>query len=134
MTADDGRRPGPLRWLWYAMGGSLGPRYRQWVLHDLSCPGRWLRQIVRAVVQVLPLAVVVLLVLPAGWVTWVGVICGLVLAVIISVAYFDQSADYRLVRHGFPRGAAREIVMGRDAANDPDRMRRYMQTYRDNAS
>jgi hypothetical protein len=33
---DDGqrRRPDPLRWIWYAFGGALGPRYRQWVLHS----------------------------------------------------------------------------------------------------
>ena len=26
------RRPDPLLWIWYAFGGTLGPRYRQWVL------------------------------------------------------------------------------------------------------
>ena len=62
---DDGQRgrPDPLRWIWYALGGALGPRYRQWVLHDLTCRTRWERQIVRAVVQVVPLALVLLLVL-----------------------------------------------------------------------
>jgi hypothetical protein len=133
MTSHDGRRPGPLRWLWYTMGGSLGPRYRQWVLHDLTSRGRWMRQMLRAVIQVVPLAVVVLLTLPSGWVTWVGVICGLVLALIFSVAYFDQSADYRLVKHGFPPGTAREILARKDAADDPERMRRYKQTYRNGA-
>ena len=128
------RRPGPLRWIWYAMGGSLGPRYRQWVLHDLTCRSRWARQIVRAVVQVVPLAVLLLLTLGTGWVTWVGVICGLVLALIYSVVYFDQSADYRLVKHGFPADTARDIRSERDKAEHPDRMRRYLATYRGNAS
>ena len=56
--ANDGqrRRPDPLRWIWYAFGGALGPRYRQWVLRDLTCRTRWERQIARAVVQVMPLA------------------------------------------------------------------------------
>jgi Family of unknown function (DUF5313) len=47
---------------WYTFGGALGPRYRQWVLHELTCRTRWERQIGRAVVQVVPLAMVLLLV------------------------------------------------------------------------
>src|ERR1700736_2419153 len=35
--------PGPIRWLWYAFGGALGPRYRKWVLHDLTSRTRWVR-------------------------------------------------------------------------------------------
>lgn len=134
MTVRDRRRPGPLRWIWYAMGGSLGPSYRQWVLHDLTCPSRWTRQMIRAVFQVIPLAAGLLLALGTGWVSWVGVFCGLVLALIFSAAYFDQSADYRLVKHGFPPGTVREILARRDEAEHPDRMRRYMQTYRSDAS
>ena len=53
------KRPGPLRWIWYAFGGALGPRYREWVLHDLTCQTRWARQLARAVVQVVPVAAVV---------------------------------------------------------------------------
>jgi Family of unknown function (DUF5313) len=57
LGTDEGhrRRPDPLRWIWYAFGGALGPRYRQWVLHDLTCRTRWQRNSVRAVVQVMPL-------------------------------------------------------------------------------
>ena len=128
------RRPGPLRWIRYALGGSLSPRYRQWVLHDLTCRGRWIRQIVRAVLQVAPFAVLLLLTLGTSWITWVGVICGLGLALIYSLAYFNQSADYRLVKHGFPPGTAREILSERDKAKHPDRMRRYIETYRSDAA
>ena len=131
-TTASARRPDPLRWIWYAFGGALGPRYRQWVLHDLTCRTRWERQIVRAVVQVVPLALVLLLVLGFGWVVWVGVGCGLVLALIYSTAYFDSSADHRLVKHGYPPGTAQRILSDRDKAKHPDRMRRYMQTYRAN--
>jgi hypothetical protein len=52
------RRPDPLRWIWYAFGGTLGPRYRQRVLQDLTGRTRWERQIARAVLQVAPLAIV----------------------------------------------------------------------------
>ena len=128
------RRPGPLRWIWYAMGGSLGPRYRKWVLHDLTCRSRWTRQIGRASVQVVPLAVVLLLTLGTGWVTWVGVICGLVLALIYSAVYFDQSIDYRLVKHGFPSGTARAVLSERDKTEHADRIARYLETYRRTAT
>jgi Family of unknown function (DUF5313) len=133
---DDGqrRRPDPLRWVWYAFGGGLGPRYRDWVLHDLTCRTRWERQLVRAVVTVVPLAAVLLLALGIGWIAWVGVACGLVLALIYSAAYFDQAADHRLVKHGFPQGAAHRIITERENAQHPDRMRRYMQTYRADAN
>jgi Family of unknown function (DUF5313) len=60
----------------------------------------------------------------------VGVVCGLVLALIYSTAYFDPSADHRLVAHGYPTDTARRILSERDEAKHPDRMRRYMQTYR----
>jgi hypothetical protein len=44
MEQDQQRRPDPLRWIWYAFGGGPSPRYRQWVLHDLTGPARWVRQ------------------------------------------------------------------------------------------
>jgi fatty acid desaturase len=128
------RRPDPLRWIWYVFGGALGPRYRQWVLHDLTGRSRWERQMVRAVVQVAPLAAVVLLTLGFGWISWVGVVCGLVLALIYSTAYFDSSAEHRLVKHGYPPGTVQRILSERDNAKHPDRMRRYMQTYRNDAN
>ena len=136
MTPLDGqrRRPDPLRWIWYAFGGTLGPRYRQWVLCDLTGRTRWERQIARAVVQVAPLAVVLLLVLGFGWIVWVGVGCGLVLALIYSTAYFDPSVDHRLAKLGYPSGTAQRILSERDKAKHPDRMRRYMQTYHNNST
>jgi len=88
---------------------------------------------VRAVVQVVPLAVALLLVLGSGWIAWVGVGCGLVLALIYSTAYFDPAVEHRLAKHGYPSGTAHRILSERHAAKHPDRMRRYMQTYRDNA-
>ena len=73
----------------------LVPATASWVLRDLTGRNRWTRQVVRAAVQVVPLAVVLLLTLGTVWITWIGVICGLVLALICSVVYLDQSADYR---------------------------------------
>lgn len=104
------------------------------MLHDLTCRTRWERQLTRAVVQVAPLAALVLLTLGFGWIAWVGVGCGLVLALIYSAAYFDQAADHRLVKHGYPPGTAQRILSERDNAKHPDRMSRYIQTYRSNVT
>ena len=134
MTRDgQRRRPDPLRWIWYAFGGTLSPRYREWVLRDLTGRTRWERQIVRAIVQVVPLAAVLLVALGFGWIAWAGVGCGLVLALIYSTAYFDPSVDHRLAKHGYPAGTAQRILSERNNAKHPDRMSRYMQTYRRNA-
>jgi hypothetical protein len=134
MEQDQQRRPGPLRWIWYTFGGGLGPRYREWVLHDLTGPTRWVRQVARAVVQVAPLGALLSLVLGFGWITWVALIAGLVIALIYSVAYFDQSADDRLHKLGYPPGTAQQTLSERDRAKHPDRMRRYMETYRNSAT
>jgi hypothetical protein len=49
-------------------------------------------------------------------------------------AYFDPSVEHRLAKHGYPSGTAHRILSEQDRAKHPDRVRRYMQTYRDNAS
>ena len=61
-------RPNTLLWIWYTLGGRLGSPYREWVLHDTTCRTRWLRQVVRAVVQIaLPATVVAA---PGGLPRW----------------------------------------------------------------
>jgi fatty acid desaturase len=108
----------------------LAPRYRRWVLQDLTGRTRWERQIARAVLQVAPLAAVLVLTLGFGWIVWVGVGCGLVLALIYSTAYFDPSVEHRLAKHGYAPGTAHRILSERDNAKHPDRMRHYMEMYR----
>src|SRR6185312_16595006 len=53
-------RPDPLRWLWYSFGGGLPPRYREWVLHDVTTRSWALRQALRSLLMVAPLVVLVL--------------------------------------------------------------------------
>ena len=52
------------------------------------------------------------------------------LALIYSAAYFDPAADHRLVKHGYLPGTAERILCEHDKAKHPDRLPRYMQTYR----
>src|SRR3954447_16205173 len=40
-------RPGPLAWIWYAIGGRLPERNRSWVLFDVTCRTWLLRHFAR---------------------------------------------------------------------------------------
>ena len=123
-------RPNPLLWIWYTLGGRLGPAYREWVLHDTTCRTRWLRQIARVVVQVVLLAAVVLAVLGVTWIVWAAVGLGLLLALWYSLAYINSTAERRLVKHGYEPGILMRALRERDHREHADQIVRYMQTYR----
>jgi hypothetical protein len=124
-------RPGPLRWLWYALGGGLPPRYRDWVLHDVTARTWWLRQIARALMQALPVGLVVGLLIPGSLVIRVlAVLGGVFVAMIYVLAFIDEAVEHRAVKAGFPRGYAKAM---REAAQQPERdaaARRYAERYR----
>lgn len=127
------KRPGPLRWIWYAFGGRLGPDYREWVLFDITCRTRWWRQLARAVVLLVPFALLLFAVLGVSWITWAALLGGLFMALIYSAAYIDQAGDHRLLKHGFPQGTAGRVR----AENRPEQeaaRRRYEETYRSSAA
>src|SRR5690349_21865603 len=50
-------RPDPFHWILYAFGAGLPERNRAWVLHDVTAPTWFLRHLARAVVQLVPVAV-----------------------------------------------------------------------------
>src|ERR1700689_2154851 len=77
-------RPDPVRWLPYTFGGTLGARYREWVLRDNTARTRRLRQGVRGTVQISPLALVMLVVLPFSWLTGAAIANGLILVIAIE--------------------------------------------------
>jgi hypothetical protein len=126
----DMTRPNPVQWIWYTFGGRLGPLYSGWVLHDTTCRTRWLRQVVRAVVQVAPAAAVVLALLGSSWLAWAAVGCGALLALWYSLAYIDSTAERRLVKHGYEPGTLKRTLRERDRREHADRIVRYMQMYR----
>jgi Family of unknown function (DUF5313) len=109
-TSPSVSRPGPVRWLWYTFGGRLGPLYCGWVLRDTTARTRWLRQAVRGTVQVVPAALLMLVVLPSGWLTWASIVLGLLLALWYSLAYINQTAERRLVKHGYEPVAADRML------------------------
>ena len=123
-------RPNPLLWIWYTLGGKLGPPYREWVLHDTTCRTRWLRQILSFMdLIVLPTALV-LAVLGVSWIVWAGVGLGLLLALGYSLAYINSTAERRLVKHGYEPGILMRALRERDHREHADQIVRYMQTYR----
>ena len=85
MADDRPARPGPLQWLWYALGGGLAPRYRDWVLRDTTAPGWWWRQIVRALVQAAPVGVVVGLLIPGSVGIRLLAVCGGIFVALIYI-------------------------------------------------
>lgn len=95
-------RPGPLRWLWYAFGGRLPDRYREWVRHDLTdADWRW-RGILRVCVQIL-LPVIGLLCLPGPWSIRIFTALIVVLGgLFASAAYGEPLRDHRLAQHRLP--------------------------------
>ncbi len=101
------RRPAPHRWLWYALGGGLPARNREWVLHDTTTRTWWLRHVLRAFVQLaVPIVLVLLLVPGPFWIRGMAAIGGVLLGLIFSLAYMTETTENRVMRAGYPAGTA----------------------------
>lgn len=126
------RRPGPIHWLWYAMGGALPPRYRDWVLHDVTTSTWPMRQMIRSLVQMLPVGLLLVLLVPGAlWVRLVAVLGGAIVGMIYAASYVYETTEHRALKAGFARGQAQAV---RDQANAGEREAaalRYAQRYRE---
>jgi hypothetical protein len=101
------KRPGPLRWLWYAFGGGLPARYRAWVLHDASCDTWMPRHFIRAFVQMSLVAVPVVLLVPGPlWIRLAAILLGWLVGLQYAMYFVDGSVERRVRRAGYPPGAA----------------------------
>jgi hypothetical protein len=101
------RRPGPVRWLWYAFGGRLPDRYRQWVLHDVTVPTWRLRYGAQIFVRTLPFLIagfVALILLPdvSAWLAVGAMALALLFTLYFTLTSSDEFRNVRLVQHGFP--------------------------------
>jgi uncharacterized protein DUF5313 len=106
-------RPGPLRWLWYAMGGGLPGRHSSWVLHDTTTDSWGVRHVLRAVVQMsVPIALVLLLVPGPFWIRGMTALGGLLLGLIFSIAYMTETTENRVKKAGYPAGTAQRVRDG----------------------
>ena len=109
-------RPDPFHWLLYAFGAGLPERNRAWVLHDVTTRTWFLRHLARAVVQIVPFAVLLYLLLPMDPTIKLGAIgMGAVMGLIYAGAFSWGSAAHRAVKAGYPEGLVEEMRSHRDA-------------------
>lgn len=129
------RRPGPARWLWYALGGGLPPRYREWVLYDASCD-RWaLRHFVRACVQMSLVAPLVLVLVPGPvWVRMTALLLGFLVGLQYALWFVDGAVERRVRRAGYPAGAAQAAREALHADERAAAAARYAARYRTDRS
>ena len=100
-------RPGPLRWIWYAFGGRLPDRSAEWVLHDVTCRTWVLRHLARALTQLSPFCLLVLL--PGPWSIRLSAVgMGLFVGLFYSVCLMGEACEHRVIKHGYPPGLGRE--------------------------
>jgi Family of unknown function (DUF5313) len=126
-TDDRPRRPGVLRWLWYALGGSLPAAYSPWVLHDTSTRTWMLRHVLRSLVQLaVPTALVLILVPGPFWIRGMAALGGIFLALFFSIGYMTETLENRVKKAGYPAGtaqAARDLATRERQARESERRR-----------
>ena len=101
------RRPDPLHWLWYAMGGKLPAAYRRWVRDDITRRTWPLRHLLRLLVQLAPFSLVLLLLLPGPlWVRVMAVAGGCAVGLLYSFVFLYEATEMRATKAGYPHGTA----------------------------
>jgi hypothetical protein len=128
-------RPNVLRWLWYAWGGRLPQRYREWVLHDVTT-STWLwRHTARTLVFTLTALVVVFVPLlvfvhVTAWIAVAAAVLGVIVSVYYSVSYAWESGDVRLTKYGYPAGYGSRIRQEAADRRDAGLAERYDAAWR----
>jgi hypothetical protein len=126
-TTGKPERPGVLRWIWYALGGSLPARHSPWVLHDTSTRTWAVRHVLRSFVQLaVPIALVLILVPGPFWIRGMAALGGIFLALFFSLAYMTETLENRAKRAGYPAGsaqAARDRAAREREAGESERRR-----------
>ena len=103
-------RPGPLQWTWYALGGGLPRDLSPWVLDDTTRRTWVWRHLARALVQLSPLLVICLLVVPVPLAYRVSAAAGgVVLGMLFSLAYMTETTEHRVTKAGYPSGTAGRV-------------------------
>ena len=107
-------RPGPFRWIRYAFGAGLPARHRAWVLHDVTTRSWFLRHLARAVVQIVPIAALLYLLLgvvldfdPA--ITFAAIGAGAAIGLFYAGAFSWGSTEHRAVKAGYPEGKVEAV-------------------------
>ena len=104
------QRPTPLQWVWYALGGGLPRELAPWVLADTTRRTWVWRHLARALVQLLPLVVVCLLLVPVPLAYRISAAGGgLLLGLLFSLAYMVETIEHRVAKAGYPPGTAAQL-------------------------
>jgi hypothetical protein len=125
------RRPTPLQWVWYALGGGLPRELSPWVLADTTGRTWILRHLVRGVVQLLPVMALCVLVVPVPLAYRLSAAAGgLLLALFFSTAFMTETIEHRVTKAGYPPGTAARV---REERAERDRVERHSPYRRDGA-
>jgi Family of unknown function (DUF5313) len=117
------RRPTPLQWVWYALGGGLPRELSPWVLADTTGRTWIVRHLLRAVVQLLPVMTLCILVVPVPLAYRLSaVVGGLLLGLFFSTAFMTETIEHRVTKAGYPPGTAARV---RAERAERDRVERH---------
>lgn len=122
-------RPNPLLWVWYCFGGRLPQRYREWVLHNVTCSTWMLRHLGHSSVQLSPGLLFLLLPGPQ-WISALAVVGGYILGLWYSLSYMEHTSEHRLYKHGYPLGTGRRTREQAHAEQRSARAANYARIYR----
>ncbi len=125
------KRPNPLQWIWYAYGGRLPQRLREWVLYDITCRSWVLRHVARTLVQISPGLLFFLAPGPL-WIRAMSLLGGVILSLWFSLAYMEHTCEYRLAKHGYPLGTGKQTRDAAKATMHAEQAARYAAIYRNN--
>jgi hypothetical protein len=119
-------RPTPLQWTWYALGGGLPRDLSPWVLADTTRRTWVWRHLTRALVQLSPLLVICVALVPVPLAYRLSAAAGgVVLGLLFSLAYMTETTEHRVVKAGYPPGTAGRIRAERVEQERLERRARY---------
>ncbi|SHN71592.1 hypothetical protein SAMN05660350_01923 [Geodermatophilus obscurus] len=125
-TLTAARRPTALQWVRYALGGRLPSDLSPWVLADTTEPGWARRHLTRAVVQLLPVLVLCLAVVPVPLVYRLSAAAGgLLMGLVFSSAFMVETTEHRVAKAGYPPGTAARIRAERHEREQVERRSPY---------
>ena len=127
-TRSTQRDPTPLQWVRYALGGRLPRELSPWVLADTTEPGWVRRHLTRAVVQLLPVLVLCVAVVPVPLVYRLSAAAGgLLMGLIFSIAFMVETTEHRVAKAGYPPGTAARVRAERGERQRIERRSPYRQ-------
>ncbi len=102
--------PTVLQWLRYAFGARLPRDLSAWVLSDTTRPGWVRRHVARSLVQLSPLVVACLAVVPVGMAyRLTAALGGVLVGLMYSMAFMVETTEHRVAKAGYPAGTAARL-------------------------